>query len=95
MMFTSIGEPKTGCASRFWSIATTGAAEGFAQISHDVAKFERVSNPRSPQGAEDTEAAQRPDSRTLRTLCGLGASALKSRLQNYNSPKIVTHTLKN
>jgi hypothetical protein len=44
------------------------------------------------RGAEDTEAAQRPDSRTLRTLCGLGASAVKSRLQNYDSPKIVTHT---
>jgi hypothetical protein len=44
------------------------------------------------RGAEDTEAAQRLDSRTLRLLCGLGASAVKWRLQNYDSPKIVTRT---
>jgi hypothetical protein len=44
--------------------------------------------------ADDTEAAQRPDLRTLRPLCGLGASAVKWRLQNYDSPKIVTRTPK-
>jgi hypothetical protein len=42
--------------------------------------------------AENTETAQRPDSRTLRPLCGLGASAVKWRLQNYDVPKIVTRT---
>jgi hypothetical protein len=76
-----------GCASLFWAIATTGVAEGFAQISHVSRSLIEFQVRVHRRGAEDTEAAQRPDSRTLRTICGLGASAVKSRLQISTRPK--------
>jgi hypothetical protein len=61
-------------------------------MSHGVASFDRVQVRVHRRDAEDTEVAQSPESRTLRNLCVLGASAVKWRLPNYDSPKIVTRT---
>jgi hypothetical protein len=62
-------------------------AQGYAQMSHGVASLIEFQVQVHRRDAEDTEVAQRPDSRTLRRLCVLGAPAVKWRLQNEIRPK--------
>jgi hypothetical protein len=49
--------------------------------------MEILQTPFYRRGAEDTEAVQRPDARTLRRLCVLGVSAVNPDLKVYQTTR--------